>query len=330
MSNWINGKELMAYWDIEGFELFGCLKKGLQPHTQYGCKIINTDTLEHAPEQSLEWCVDRTRRDQAVHQAVYQVGPFKVRERLRKRFPPMSEQQILQESTKQYESQPLRPVNPPPHRMSFTLPDNGKSARRAIKFLLALKFRKDEASEFAQKHGYRIFNELRDGSFPEQTHTDSNFSGGKYEPWLDGEKVKNILNTDTHGLMHLTKQGEIVAHKENLDPLTVDDINFMTNDPGIYSSDWPMRGFDGFMFRKDEVLRFSESQGLGRYAKTNSLPRVDQVRSDVPSSGTLKKDKVAVTTSPENAQDYIFRFSDGAWEIVFNGRRLPPIIIDGT
>ena len=124
-------------------------------------------------------------------------------------------------------------------------------------------FSRSEASEFAQKHRYQIFNELKDGSFPEQTHTDSNFSGGKYEPWLYGEKVKNILNTDDAGLLHLIKEGVLVAHTQDQKPLAVEYIDYMMNDPvGQLLPDWPPSGFDGLKFREDEVLRFAKSLGI--------------------------------------------------------------------
>jgi hypothetical protein len=258
MSNWITGNELMGYWDIEDFELFGCLKKGLQPYTKSGHKIIDTDRLEHARDQPLEWHIARTRRANMPN-LVEEGGRARVNSG---HFIPMSEREILEEARKQWESQPLRPVNPPPHHMSFALPLDEKIAWAAISTVMNFIFRKDEASEYAQKHRYQIFNEQGDGNTREQPQTDSNFSGVKYEPWLYGEKVKNILNTDNAGLVHLIKERVLVPHYDNLEPFTEEDFKFMMSDPGYWSPAWPEAGLDGFMFRKDEVLRFSESQGI--------------------------------------------------------------------
>ena len=244
MSNWITGKELRAHWDIEGFELFNCLKRGLQPYTQYGGhKITNTDSLEHAPFFSLEQCITRVRQTNM---------PTPVESGLRnhrfERFIPMSEREILQEARKQYESQPLKLVNPPSHHMSFTLPLDEKRAWTAIRTVMDLKFKKDEASEFAEKHGFSELN---------QVHLESPELNLK--KWVSGEKIKNKLGIDNANLLNLIIEGALMPHTEGLEPLTIEDMKFMMNDPvGHLSPAWPMAGFDGLRFRKAEVQRFIE------------------------------------------------------------------------
>ena len=161
MSNWITGKELIALWDIEGFELFDCLQKGLQPYSWHGHKITNTDNLEHAPFFSLEQCIARVRRTNRPTSVEPPSGtghePFQ-------RFIPMSEQEILQKARKDYEAQTPQPVNPPRYHMSFKLPLDDKKAWDAIAMVMALKFRKNEASEFAKQYGYRVLEEQNEGA----------------------------------------------------------------------------------------------------------------------------------------------------------------------
>ena len=144
--NYISGKDLIAYWNIESFELFDCLKKGLQPYTQYGQKIINTDILEHSREHSAEYFEDLIRGTQEAG-TVFIPGANIARR--------LTKQEIKQQARKTYEGQRLKPVNPPQYHMSFTLPIDNKNARIAIIKIMGLKFKKNEASKFAEKHGYR-------------------------------------------------------------------------------------------------------------------------------------------------------------------------------
>ena len=43
---WITGRELVALWQIQDFELFDYLKKGLQAYTRHGKRIVDVDNLE--------------------------------------------------------------------------------------------------------------------------------------------------------------------------------------------------------------------------------------------------------------------------------------------
>lgn len=150
--NYMSGKELMAYWNIEGFELFNCLKKGLQPYTQYGQKIIDTDTLKHGRDHSVELYEKLIRGTQETG-TVFGAGA-NVAHRL-------TNHEIKQQAKKTFEGQRLKPINPPPHHMSFTFPDDNKKAAATIIKMMVLRFRKDEASEFAEKYKYRrITNHL--------------------------------------------------------------------------------------------------------------------------------------------------------------------------
>jgi len=149
MSNYISGKDLLAYWDIEDFELLDCLKKGLQPYTSHGQKIIDTDTLEHGRELPLEWYIARVRASN-MPTAVEPGAGY----RTSGRYVPLTEQEIQQRAKKDYESQPLKPIDPPLHCISFTLSPDWEKAGKVIRGIQYFLFKKDEVNEFAKKHGH--------------------------------------------------------------------------------------------------------------------------------------------------------------------------------
>ena len=146
MSGYISGRDLIAYWNIESFEFFNCLKKGLQPYTSHGHKIIDTDTLEHGRERSLEQCIAEVRDTQKRRAVEFPGGRLDF-------FSRLNEQGIERQGRLDYEFQALKPLNPPPHHMSFTLPSNTDEASIVLYNLNFLLFKKDETSEFAEKQG---------------------------------------------------------------------------------------------------------------------------------------------------------------------------------
>lgn len=140
-SKYISGKELMTHWNMEGFELFNCLKKGLQPYTQYGHKIIDTDTLEHGRKHSVEWfenLISGTNETGNVFTGQSRIPVC------------LTNQEIKQQAKKTFEGQQLLPINPPSHHMSYALPNDNKKAAVAFKKIMELKFRKDEVLEFVK------------------------------------------------------------------------------------------------------------------------------------------------------------------------------------
>jgi hypothetical protein len=145
MSNWIYGKDLIGHWDIEDFELFGFLKKGLQPYDKHGRKVIDSDSLEWGRKWTPEHCENLVRGTQTGI-VMTNSGPLV--------SPRLTEQEIKQEGKEFFESLPLKILNPPKDSpyMSFSLPFNEKEATKAIASAKYFKFKKDEASEFAEKH----------------------------------------------------------------------------------------------------------------------------------------------------------------------------------
>ena len=154
MSNWIYGKDLIGHWNIEDFELFGFLKKGLQPYDKHGRKVIDSDSLEWGRKWTPEHCENLVRGTQTGI-VMTNSGPLV--------SPRLTEQEIKQEGKEFFESLPLKILNPPKDSpyMSFSLPFNEKEATKAIASAKYFRFKKDEASEFAKKHGLPRFDQGR-------------------------------------------------------------------------------------------------------------------------------------------------------------------------
>ena len=176
--NWITGKELMTYWDIEGFELFNCLGEGLQPYTVHGQKIVNIDTLDLGREKPIEWYINELKQRINIARGEQEVGHVITRSggmRSSTENPLLSltPLEIEQQAKKRFEKQPVEPIDPPLHHMSFTLPDDYVKAMIAILKVMGLKFRKDKASEYGEKHGYRSFNEDVGLSIPCKRHQEN-------------------------------------------------------------------------------------------------------------------------------------------------------------
>jgi hypothetical protein len=145
MQNWITGKELMAYWDIADFELLGCLKKGLQPYDEMGRRVVDSDSLEHGKQQSLEEII-RNQRAKLNAQVLGSPGST-VR-------PPPTDSEIERGARIIYERQRLVILNPPKEHpyMSFSLPPNEGKALKAIKRVKCFLFKKEEVSKFAERN----------------------------------------------------------------------------------------------------------------------------------------------------------------------------------
>jgi hypothetical protein len=143
MSNWIYGKDLIEHWDIEDFELFGFLKKGLQPYDKLGRKVIDSDCLEWDRKWTLEHCENLVRGTQETGVVISKSLTPDCR---------LTEQEIKRQGKELYESLPLEILNPPkdlPY-MSVSLPSNDKEAAKAIASVMYLKFKEDDALVFAE------------------------------------------------------------------------------------------------------------------------------------------------------------------------------------
>jgi hypothetical protein len=161
MSDFIDAKDLKALWGKRGFELFGFLKKGLQPYTQYGQEIIDTDTLERGRKTPIEWYESKLNRLIEFRRKPEDryIQGFPHDDYSPKPNPPpflsWTDREKKQQAKKDFEKQPLVLLNPPPHHMSFTFPLDGKEASKVLAKLNSLLFEKDQASEFAERHGLR-------------------------------------------------------------------------------------------------------------------------------------------------------------------------------
>ena len=191
MSNWINGKDLATHWDIEDFELFNCLKKGLQLYTPYGERVVDSDTLEYAREYTLEYFRRYVTSGycEGSHSAVASamVEMVDTGRRWSTR-----EKEALAKSL--FTLQPLVLVNPPARHISFTLPDNPEKAAIIIRSLMILKFNKKDASEFAKKHRLPPL----DDHVVDDHSVSTRQRGGKKEG--EAPKVNEVLSSQSSGI----------------------------------------------------------------------------------------------------------------------------------
>ena len=137
MSEWITGREVIKLLGIEPLELFELLKKGLQPYSQYGKKIIDSDSLPRAPRDSYEKIEANVRAKQQADTL-----PCSGR--------PKDEWEIKQIACRIYESQKPEIVNPPKDSIliSLNLPINEIEAQRTINRALSFRFKKDDVLEY--------------------------------------------------------------------------------------------------------------------------------------------------------------------------------------
>jgi hypothetical protein len=145
-SKWISGKELIDLRGIRDFELFDRMKMGLQAYDSYGKKIIDSDSLERAPRDTLEHIEALIRGAGGTYRVLGRPGTF--------RRPP-TEWEIKAEARKAYKAQPLEIVNLPKNcePFSFTIPEDEKKAEEAILKAMSFLFKMEEVLSFERKHG---------------------------------------------------------------------------------------------------------------------------------------------------------------------------------
>jgi len=150
MSNWISGNDLIAYWEIEDFELFDFLKKGLQPYSRLGKKVVDSDSLERGRRESIEEIESNLRAGKTSGYGMFGYDFFSGIPK------PLTKKRIKPNAKWIYASQSLEILNPPEDciLMSFTRPKNANEAYAASEKVKYFLFKKDEVSVFAEKHGY--------------------------------------------------------------------------------------------------------------------------------------------------------------------------------
>jgi hypothetical protein len=139
---WLSGRDLVEVLGMQGFELFDLMKKGLQPYTGTGKKVIDSDPLPRGKRDSFEeiWAKQKAKHNACTLGATS--GIFR------------SEAAIEEKARRIYNGQPLVILNPPKdcELMSFTLPSNDKRANEVISKVLCFLFRSSDVVKFEVKY----------------------------------------------------------------------------------------------------------------------------------------------------------------------------------
>ena len=138
MLKWISGQELINNNGLKDFELFNLLKMGLQPYESItGRKIIDSDPLERAPDQTYEEIEANQRAKADLHVFSSSHGP------------PPSETTIKLSAQRLYEGQRKKIINP--HKdcipKSFSLSENSFKAIKQIAEAKQWLFKRDDILE---------------------------------------------------------------------------------------------------------------------------------------------------------------------------------------
>jgi hypothetical protein len=149
MSNWWTWDKVLEHWGLENFELFNFLKKGLQPYTQHGKKVVDSDKLERGRKYSVEQIEDGIRNYPNTDVWInYDV------------LSPHDDNSALDDwyveglAESYYEGQPLEILNPPKDCfiMSFTLTLDEDDAREKIAKAQSFIFKKNDVLKFEKEH----------------------------------------------------------------------------------------------------------------------------------------------------------------------------------
>ena len=142
---WLTGQELIDRWQIEDFELFECLKKGLQAYTWHGKRIVDEATLEPEKKDSK----DTIRKNVLAKEGARTLGSGPGGRG------PSSEREIQQKVDYLYNRpENLKLILPPDSiAASFDLPIDSEKAAAMIVEAKTYRFKLSEAEPFGQERG---------------------------------------------------------------------------------------------------------------------------------------------------------------------------------
>lgn len=163
MSKWISGQSIVERWGIEPFELFDHMKKGLQPYSGHGKRIIDSETLPRKRRYTLEEMKGNVR-------AKFVAGSVLGSGSLGSSRKTESEIEWIAQSA--YDGQPLEIVDPPADCiiMSLSLPVNAIRAAEAIQQALGFLFKLEDV--LAHKARYEKELKLQPDTFEIQQNRD--------------------------------------------------------------------------------------------------------------------------------------------------------------
>jgi hypothetical protein len=194
---WLTGQGLIDRWQIEDFELFEYLKKGLQAYTWHGKRIVDEATLERGRRDSKE----TIRKNVLAKQRASTLGAGPVG------HGPLSESEIEQQVNRLYNRQEEVSLNPPKDALvtSFHLRLDTEKAQVMIDEAKAYRFKLSDVEHFEIEHNFLC----RNGTLA------STQSEALIDQFLSPQQIMEKWHKNATDLLHYAILGLPVYDPEN-------------------------------------------------------------------------------------------------------------------
>lgn len=154
---WYTGHELVERWELQTFEIYEFMKKGLQAYTQYGKKIINEkDCIVAVKKRSLK-SLERMIREKSVK------TPFRSLDSVGFTIVTPTDHDIKQLAKKIFKGQPkFERISPPSNcvAIDFSLTDDEAEASNKISEAIQYRFKAVDVEAFEKQH-MNVIEELK-------------------------------------------------------------------------------------------------------------------------------------------------------------------------
>ncbi len=157
MDKFITAEETIEKLNIKPFQLFGLVKtEKLEAFTEYGKKVINSDTLEREPRDSLK----KILRDLKAKQKAATLGGTGMPGRYR------TDEELLRVAERLYREQRLVIVKQPPDTEAVSFTNLSNNMQLAIKTVMEFLFKEMEVTAFMGTAGQPAPAQLGPESYP--------------------------------------------------------------------------------------------------------------------------------------------------------------------
>jgi len=225
MIRWISGHQLLSRWNIQDFELYEYLRKGLPVYNNCGIPIINPDLLPYPPRRELMYEeIERAIRAEISRERMIANSSISYHHTPHK---PPTEGEIKERAKKEFEKHPLAPltisqvlsVRPQePHIVNrFTAYDDPKQMRNAINEVLSYLFKVEDVNKFAKENG-----------LPRIQTTDQEGTGGTTK-YISGQAIVDGYHIRGHELFELVKEGLQPHNQITAKPIPPPNITTLKN-----------------------------------------------------------------------------------------------------
>ncbi|WP_020585636.1 hypothetical protein [Desulfobacter curvatus] len=155
---YLSGTDLIEKGQIEGFELFECMAKGLQPYSKYGKKIVDLGTLELKRKFSENEILKLLKIEQGAHNTQLVVGASR-RGEIKKK---LTDDELRSIARREYLKQPTdTPVIPDGCiAIDLNLSLDEAKAVKQIKDAMEFRFKIKDVKEFETNHEVTLVSEI--------------------------------------------------------------------------------------------------------------------------------------------------------------------------